>query len=93
MTGALHAGLFMDMLASERGASRNTLDAYRRDLEDYLAYLSEIGSAPDQAEASALRGFMAKPRGARPQGVLRGPPAVGGAAVPQVSLRRGLRAG
>src|SRR6476620_11395974 len=46
------------MLASERGASRNTLDAYRRDLADYLAYLSEIGSAPDRAEASALRGFM-----------------------------------
>ena len=58
MTGALHAGLFIDMLASERGASRNTLDAYRRDLADYLAYLSEIGSAPDRAEASALRGFM-----------------------------------
>jgi integrase/recombinase XerD len=58
MTGALHAGLFMDMLASERGASRNTLDAYRRDLVDYLAYLTEIGSTPDKAEASALRGFM-----------------------------------
>ena len=59
MTGALHAGLFMDMLASERGASRNTLDAYRRDLADYLAYLTEIGAAPDKADAVALRGFMA----------------------------------
>jgi integrase/recombinase XerD len=27
--------LFLDMLAAERGASRNTLDAYRRDLGDY----------------------------------------------------------
>jgi integrase/recombinase XerD len=59
MTGAHHAGLFMDMLASERGASRNTLDAYRRDLADYLAYLTEIGSAPDKAAASIVRGFMA----------------------------------
>jgi integrase/recombinase XerD len=59
MTGPRHAGLFMDMLASERGASRNTLDAYRRDLEDYLGYLTEIGSAPDRADAAALRGFMA----------------------------------
>ena len=27
---------FLDMLASERGAARNTLDAYRRDLTDFL---------------------------------------------------------
>ena len=31
---------FLDMLASERGAARNTLDAYRRDLTDFL---DEIG--------------------------------------------------
>ncbi len=37
MTSA-HAQLdaFLDMLASERGAARNTLDAYRRDLTDFL---------------------------------------------------------
>ncbi len=29
--------LFLDMLAAERGASVNTLDAYRRDLEDFSA--------------------------------------------------------
>ena len=62
MTGARHAGLFLDMLASERGASRNTLDAYRRDLEDYLAYLAESGTAPDKAEAGAVRGFMGASR-------------------------------
>lgn len=58
MTGARHADLFMDMLASERGASRNTLDAYRRDLEDYLDYLAELGASPDKADAAMLRGFM-----------------------------------
>ena len=31
--------LFLAMLAAERGAAKNTLDAYRRDLDDYLAYL------------------------------------------------------
>ncbi|MDP8917728.1 MAG: site-specific integrase, partial [Pseudomonadota bacterium] len=59
MSGARHAGLFLDMLAAERGASRNTLEAYRRDLDDYLAYLDEAGSRPDAAAAATLRGFMA----------------------------------
>lgn len=59
MSGQRHAGLFLDMLAAERGASRNTLDAYRRDLEDYLAYLTEARSAPDLSDAATVRGFMA----------------------------------
>jgi integrase/recombinase XerD len=59
MSAARHAGLFLDMLAAERGASRNTLDAYRRDLDDYLAYLTQAGAAPDTAAAATVRGFMA----------------------------------
>jgi len=59
MSGVRHASLFLDMLAAERGASKNTLDAYRRDLEDYLAYLKEAGSQPDSATSATLRGFMA----------------------------------
>lgn len=59
MSGARHAGLFLDMLAAERGASRNTLDAYRRDLDDYLAYLNETGGQPDSATSATVRGFMA----------------------------------
>lgn len=59
MSGARHASLFLDMLAAERGASKNTLDAYRRDLEDYLAYLGEARSAPDAASSTTVRGFMA----------------------------------
>ncbi|HEV2565106.1 MAG TPA: site-specific tyrosine recombinase XerD [Microvirga sp.] len=59
MSGARHAGLFLDMLAAERGASKNTLDAYRRDLDDYLAYLKEAGGQPDTASSATIRGFMA----------------------------------
>jgi integrase/recombinase XerD len=59
MSGARHASLFLDMLAAERGASRNTLEAYRRDLDDYLAYLNEAGAQPDGAGAATVRGFMA----------------------------------
>ena len=31
--------LFLDMLAAERGAGKNTLDAYSRDLADLSDYL------------------------------------------------------
>ena len=59
MSGARHASLFLDMLAAERGASKNTLDAYRRDLDDYLAYLAETGGEPGSATSATVRGFMA----------------------------------
>lgn len=59
MSGARHASLFLDMLAAERGASKNTLDAYRRDLDDYLGFLKEAGAQPDSAAAATIRGFMA----------------------------------
>jgi integrase/recombinase XerD len=59
MSGARQASLFLDMLAAERGASKNTLDAYQRDLDDYLSYLAEARAQPDNASAATIRGFMA----------------------------------
>jgi integrase/recombinase XerD len=59
MTGSRFAALFLDMLAAERGASANTIEAYRRDLEDYLAYLGEAGADPLRTEAATVRGFLA----------------------------------
>ncbi|MEE1656853.1 site-specific tyrosine recombinase XerD [Microvirga sp. CF3062] len=59
MSGARHASLFLDMLAAERGASKNTLDAYRRDLDDYLSFLAEAGGQPDSATSTTIRSFMA----------------------------------
>ena len=40
---ASHVTGFLEALASERGASVNTIDAYRRDLADYEAYLARQG--------------------------------------------------
>jgi integrase/recombinase XerD len=45
---------FLDMLAAERGAARNTLEAYERDVSDYLEFLG--GRAPDAAQAEDNRG-------------------------------------
>lgn len=40
-----HASAFLEMLAAERGASRNTLDAYRRDLDDFSSFAERIGKS------------------------------------------------
>ncbi|MFV0296454.1 MAG: site-specific tyrosine recombinase XerD [Hyphomicrobiaceae bacterium] len=34
---------FLEMLAAEKGAARNTLEAYRRDLQDYAGFLQRAG--------------------------------------------------
>src|SRR5438270_11316963 len=51
--------LFLDMLAAEQGAGDNTLDAYRRDLEDFSNFLagSRLGFA--DAGTEALRDYLA----------------------------------
>ena len=50
---------FLNMAAAERGAAKNTLDAYTRDLDDYLGFLSDNGATPLSADTDAVRGFLA----------------------------------
>jgi integrase/recombinase XerD len=59
MSGARAVNLFLDMMAAERGAAANTLAAYRRDLEDYVAFLAVKGVAPAAAEPAVLRAYLA----------------------------------
>ena len=79
---------FLDAMAAERGASRNTLDAYRRDLDDYCGL-------PRQAEARSARRdrrrHLRLPRRAhrrRPRACFAGAAALLRAAIPQASLCR-----
>lgn len=51
--------LFLDMLAAERGASRNTLDAYRRDLGDYAGFLHANGSGIARVSTDEVRSYLA----------------------------------
>jgi integrase/recombinase XerD len=73
MAGERLADLFLDMLAAERGAARNTLDAYARDLADYLGYLAEVGRSAPAAEPATVRGFLASldERGLKPSSAAR----------------------
>jgi integrase/recombinase XerD len=52
--------LFLDMLAAERGASVNTLDAYRRDLADFSAELTAKRDNMAGADSDALRAYLAR---------------------------------
>jgi len=57
MSGTHHVESFLEMLAAERGAARNTLLAYKADLEDFAGYAAARGFAIHQATADALRGW------------------------------------
>lgn len=48
---------FLNMLLVEKGASDNTLQAYRRDISDFLSFVEEKQLAP--AEAQSLRDYLA----------------------------------
>jgi integrase/recombinase XerD len=50
--------LFLDMLAAERGAGRNTLDAYGRDLADLAGHLKQNGRSVANAGTDDLRGYL-----------------------------------
>jgi len=52
-------GLFLDMLAAERGAGKNTIDAYARDLSDLAAHLRRIGRTIAAANTDDLRSYLA----------------------------------
>ena len=51
--------LFLDMLAAEQGAGDNTLDAYRRDLEDFSEFLARDNQNFADVETQALRDYLA----------------------------------
>src|SRR4029450_9030635 len=50
--------LFLDMQAAERGASKNTLAAYTRDLADVSAYLGAAGRSIAHVTTEDLRGYL-----------------------------------
>lgn len=56
---------FLEMMSAERGASRNTLDAYRRDMQDFLEHAGS-DATPDDIKAYVKklvsRGFSPRSR-------------------------------
>ena len=50
--------IFLDMLAAERGAALNTLQAYRRDLDDVLAFLGQRGRSLATAQPDDIGAYL-----------------------------------
>jgi integrase/recombinase XerD len=49
---------FLEMLAAERGAARNTLAAYAADLADFAAYCASRGESAPLAGAEVVQGYL-----------------------------------
>jgi len=52
--------LFLDMLMAERGAAAQTIEAYTRDLSEFLAFLAAKRMTAEDATADAVRAFLAQ---------------------------------
>jgi integrase/recombinase XerD len=59
VTGRHHIEAFLEMMSAERGAAANTLSSYERDLIDYGAFLATRGADFLDADAEAVRAYLA----------------------------------
>ncbi|MBK8083975.1 MAG: site-specific tyrosine recombinase XerD [Devosia sp.] len=59
MTGGHLVEAFLEMMSAERGAARNTIAAYRRDLVDYCGFLGRAGLGPLTADRQQVAGYLA----------------------------------
>jgi integrase/recombinase XerD len=58
MNASAHVEAFLEMMAAERGASRHTLDAYFRDLDDFSGFALSRSQAVEAADTETLRDFL-----------------------------------
>ncbi len=56
--GHRHVEAFLEMLSAERGAARNTLEAYARDLVDFATFITRQGQEIVSARAEDLRAYL-----------------------------------
>lgn len=60
MSGLTLIEAFLEMMSAERGAARNTIAAYQRDLTDYAAFLGGRGKGPDGAAREDVVAYLAR---------------------------------
>jgi integrase/recombinase XerD len=59
MSGGGHLiGAFLEMMSAERGAARNTVDAYRRDLADYAGFVAGRQASLLTVERDTINAYL-----------------------------------
>jgi len=53
-----HVAAFLEMMTAEKGASANTLDAYRRDLQDFAGFLERSGGSIAGAQKADVSRYL-----------------------------------
>lgn len=53
-----HVAAFLEMMAAEKGAAANTLDAYRRDLADFSSFLASEGNAIEDVRKADVSRYL-----------------------------------
>lgn len=55
---AHHLTSFLEMLSAERGAALNTIEAYERDLSEFIAFMIARGKALSAADAKDIQAYL-----------------------------------
>jgi len=59
MSGGHLVDSFLEMMSAERGAAKNTIEAYRRDLSDYADFLARRQTSPLAAGREEVTAYLA----------------------------------
>lgn len=51
---------FLEMMAAERGAADNTLESYRRDLDDFAVFAVKQGGGVETADTALIRAYLGR---------------------------------
>ncbi|MET3928065.1 site-specific tyrosine recombinase XerD [Devosia sp. 2618] len=58
MSGGHLIGAFLEMMSAERGAAKNTIDAYRRDLTDYAGFVTRRHQTLLTSERETVNAYL-----------------------------------
>jgi len=55
-----HTESFLEMLAAERGAAKNTIESYGRDLMDFSEFAASLGKSTERADGALIKKYLGK---------------------------------
>ena len=53
-----HIESFLEMMAAERGAAANTIDAYRTDLDHFASFAGQRGGEVEESDSAMIRAYL-----------------------------------